>query len=94
MILGRRIRKCPSSLLVASLLSGGFALGFIDSCDDKLVTLTTIFDPCGTILDCAPGTFQGQAAGIGDPCFDPTCTVPGGCGNAAPPLGIDFDLCP
>jgi len=94
MMFGRRIRKSASGLLAAALLSGVFFVGLIDSCDNRLVTLTTFFDPCGTILDCTPGTFQGQAAGIGNPCFDPTCTVPGGCDNADPPLGLNFDLCP
>ena len=87
---GRRAKQ----IVAATFLSGVFFLGLIDSCDDRLVALTTYFDPCGTILsNCEPGFFQGQEAGIGNPCWDPTCTVPGGCSDEIP-LGATYDLCP
>ena len=93
MTLGRRFRQRTTRALATAFVGGVFFLGFIESCDDRLVALTSYFDPCGTILDCEPGTFQGQAAGIGNPCWDPTCTVPGACSDD-PPLGLNYDLCP
>ncbi len=79
---------------VMALVAGGmFALGFLESCDDRLVALTRFIEPCGTIFaNCAPGDFQIRAADIGDGCIDPACTVPGGCGEI--PLGTFTDVCP
>jgi hypothetical protein len=72
-----------------------FQLGFVSSCDDRLVGLTNYLDPCGTILgNCTPGFFQSINADLGDWCIDPACTVPGGCGAADPPLGTIRDICP
>lgn len=69
--------------------------GFIGSCDSRLVELSQIFDPCGTIFaNCTPGSFQTNAASIGDYCIDPICTVPGGCDQTDPPLGTQRNLCP
>lgn len=94
MTLPRPLRYRAARALAGAFLGGIFILGFLESCDDRLVGLTAFFDPCGTILsDCQPGFFQGQAAGIGNPCWDPSCTVPGGCNNDLP-LGATFDLCP
>lgn len=94
MTLRKPLRQRTTRGLASVLLGGAFFLGLLESCDDRLVTLTTYFDPCGTILsDCEPGFFQGQAAGIGNPCWDPTCTVPGGCSEDTP-LGATYDLCP
>lgn len=77
------------------LLGALFQLGFVNSCDDRFVQLTRFFDPCGTFLaNCTPGSFQANAANIGDFCVDPSCTIPGGCGNTVPPLGTQRDLCP
>lgn len=69
-------------------------LGFIEDCDDRIVTLTEWVDPCGTILaNCNPGDFQVWAADVGDYTIDPTCTVPGQCDNGQP-LGTITDLGP
>ncbi len=82
-------------MLGGFLFGGLFALGFLESCDDKLVQFTRFVDPCGTFLaNCQPGDFQVNAAGVGDWCVDPTCTVPGQCGNAGPALGTITDICP
>lgn len=68
--------------------------GYVGACDDRLVALTNYVDPCGTILgNCAPGTFQSVNSPLGSWCIDPACTVPGGCGNADPPLGTIRDIC-
>ena len=78
---------------LAALFSGTvLILGFLGSCDDKLVGLTGIIDPCGTILgNCLPGQIQAENADIGDYCIDPGCTLPGACG--LPPLGTIYNLC-
>ena len=93
MILGQTDRPRRAGWLVL-VATGAFGFGFLDSCDDRLLTLTTYVDPCGTFLTCAPGDFQVQAAEIGDYCIDPACTVAGECGQIGPPLGTITDLCP
>ena len=86
---GRRVRR-----LVTLLGCGAFTFGFLGSCDDRLITLTQYIDPCGTILgNCNPGDFTVNAAGVGDYCVDPTCTVPGMCGDGQA-LGTITDICP
>lgn len=77
------------------VFGGLFMLGFIDSCDDRLVQFTQFVDPCGTFLaNCQPGDFQTNAAGVHDWCVDPACTVPGQCGDDGPALGTITDICP
>lgn len=82
--------------VVAALFAGAlFQLGFIETCDDRLASLTRFVEPCGTLLgNCNPGDFQVNAADVGDYCIDPACTIPGQCGNAGPVLGTVTDLCP
>lgn len=87
-------RRC-SKLLVALLIGGAFQLGLVESCDDRLIGLTRVFDPCGTILgSCLPGQFESDAASIGDRCVDPGCVIPGGCrtDENPVPLGTQRDL--
>ena len=87
----RRLMK----MLAAGTFGGLFLLEFVSSCDDRLLNLTRYVDPCTTFLaNCAPGSFQANAADIGDYCVDPACTVPGGCGQAGPPLGTQTQSCP
>lgn len=89
--LGDRSWRTSMAIL---LLGGVFQLGFLDSCNDRLVEVTRFIEPCGTFLaNCTPGSFQANAAEIGDFCVDPTCTVPGGCGPGQP-LGTIRDICP
>jgi len=72
-----------------------FQFGLLGSLDDKFIGCTRYFDPCGTIFaNCQPGDFITNAADVGDYCIDPTCTVPGGCGNEGPALGTVTELCP
>ena len=80
---------------IATLLGcGALTLGFLGSCEDRLITLTQYVDPCGTILgNCQPGDFTVNAAPVGDYCVDPACTVPGAC-NDDQPLGTITDICP
>ncbi len=79
---------------VAAALAGGFMLGFLGSCDDRFVAFTRFVDPCVTIFaNCSQGSFEVNAAGVGDFCVDPGCTVPGACGGAQP-LGTITDVCP
>jgi len=69
------------------LLSGAVTLGWIQSCDDRLIQATRIVDPCGTILaNCAPGQLAAQQAHYGDPCY--LCPIPGTCGEENPYLNI------
>lgn len=76
------------------LASGAVLPGFVESCDDRLAFITSYVDPCGSILgNCTPGSFQVQAADVGDFCVDPACTVPGGCGGGQP-LGTITNVCP
>lgn len=78
---------------VCFLLGGVFTLGLIESCDDRMLTVTEFVDPCGTIFaNCEPGYFQLRAAGAPSYDLDPSCTVPGQCGND--PLGLIVDLGP
>lgn len=88
----RRSRaKAAAALVVGSL----FVHGFLESCDDRFIGFTRFVDPCGTFLaNCQPGDFETNRADIGDFCVDPTCSVPGGCGNAGPALGTQRDICP
>jgi len=82
-------------LRFATLLASGAAVpGFVDSCDDRLASITRFVDPCGTIFaNCAPGDFEVNAADVGDYCVDPACTVPGACGGGQP-LGTITNVCP
>ncbi|MFQ5592482.1 MAG: hypothetical protein ACE5HE_15095 [Phycisphaerae bacterium] len=87
----RRRVKAGVGLLIGALLQ----LGLIQSCDDRLIGLTRIFDPCGTILgNCQPGDFEANAARIPDRCVDPGCVIPGACDavTQAPPLGTQRDV--
>lgn len=78
----------------AVFLGTATQLGFVESCDKRFIELTRIFDPCGTFLaNCTPGSFEANAAEIGDFCVDPACTVPGGCGGGQP-LGTIRNICP
>ncbi len=87
----RRIMKRAA----AGLLGGLFLVDFLSGCDERLLNFTRYVDPCTTFLaNCAPGSFQTNAADIGDYCVDPACTVPGGCGQAGPPLGTQTRICP
>ena len=75
-----------------SLVSGLSVLGFLENCNDRLVEVTRFVDPCNTVLfNCVPGFFETSAADVGDFCVDPSCTVPGGCGNVA--LGTVTRVC-
>ena len=88
---GRRKRNVMAAALV---LGAVFQFGFVETCNDRLISLTGYFDPCGTILaNCAPGDFITGAANVGDYCVDPACTVPGQCGGGQP-LGTITDVCP
>ncbi len=69
-------------------------LGFIDSCDDRLLAISRYVDPCGTLIgNCFPGDLETNAAEVGDFCVDPACTVPGQCGGGQA-LGTITDVCP
>jgi len=78
------------------LIGACFQLGFLGSCENKLIGFTRYFDPCGTILaNCIPGSFETNAAPLGSWCIDPTCTVPGQCGDGnTPSLGTVRNICP
>ena len=78
MFLSKRAAK-RRRRIVCVLLGGGMSLGFIESCDDRLIEVTRFFDPCGTILaNCLPGQLAAQQAPTGDSCF--LCSRPGTCG--------------
>ena len=83
-----RKRRIKLSALGAGVI---LQLGFIDTCDDVLIDFTRVLDPCGTILsNCTPGSFFANNVEIGSEdarCFDPTCTIPGLCDPATPPIG-------
>lgn len=81
-------------LASGTLLAGIIPVGFLESCSNKATNATQYFEPCGTILgNCTPGSFQVNAADIGDYCIDPACTVPGQC-SPAQPLGTITRICP
>lgn len=90
-------RGARKAWVAGAMLSMGTVcqFGFVEGCDETLIEVTRIFDPCGTFLaNCTPGSFETNAAPIGDYCVDPSCIVPGGCGNVDPPLGTIRDICP
>lgn len=92
---GKRRRFLTWSALL--LMGATFQLGgLVEGCNDRLIGLTGIIDPCGTFLaNCNPGDFQARNSNLGDPCVDPTCTVAGQCagpGNLQP-LGTLYSLC-
>lgn len=96
MFLMRSYLRSHRARLAATVGGALFIIGagFVNSCDNRLLGLSQYIDPCGTFLaNCQPGDFQVNAAGIGDYCVDPSCTVPGGCGNGQA-LGTITDLCP
>ena len=74
-------------------LSAAFLMSLFSACDDTLIGLTRFVDPCGTLLDCPPGSFQSDRAELGDWCIDPSCVVPGACSDDQP-LGTIRDICP
>jgi hypothetical protein len=77
-----------------AVLAGIVPLGFFESCDNRAANITSYVDPCGTVLgNCTPGSFQVNAADVGDYCIDPACTVPGQCGGGQP-LGTITRICP
>ena len=94
----RRDHRSRSRLYrVGMVLVGGlFLLGFLNACDDRLLGLARVFEPCGTVFaNCTPGSFLVNQAEVGDYCVDPGCTVPGQCTEQPqPPLGALTDLCP
>ncbi len=85
---GRRLK-----LTAVLMCGGGLAWGLLGSCNNKLVGLTQYVDPCGTVFNCTPGSFQTNAADVGDYCVDPLCPIPGECGGGET-LGTQYDLCP
>ena len=88
-------RRWRRRIIGMGMVGTCFQFGFIGNLNDKFINCTQYFDPCGTILaNCQPGDFITNAADIGDFCVDPTCTIPGGCGNVGPPLGTTTDVCP
>jgi hypothetical protein len=66
------------TVLVAVATLAGAAVLALPSCTSILKTV----DPCGTVLDCAPGTFDLLLADVPDWEVDPTCTIPGQCADA------------
>ncbi len=86
----RRLLKALTGLT----LSATFILGFLESCDDKMIGLSRFFDPCGTFLaNCQPGELELRAAGPGDFDVDCTCTVPGQCLGQDINIGTISELC-
>ena len=78
------------------MASAGLVMSLLGSCNDMLVEATTYVDPCGTIFgNCPPGYFETMAADVGDWTVDPTCPIPGACGDEPyQPLGTIYDLDP
>lgn len=85
--IGRRIFRHAALWGSAAIIPSLF-----QSCDNFLVGITRYADPCGTILDCPPGSFAVNAAAVGDYSVDCTCTVPGAC-NPGIPLNIITHYC-
>ncbi len=86
---GRRRKAAMAALVLGAL----WQLGFVQSCDDRLIGLTRFVEPCGTFLaNCQPGDFLINRSEFGASC-DPTCVVPGQCGEQAP-LSVIRELCP
>lgn len=89
-----KVHRHNMKLIACLLLGSVFQLGFLESCNDRLIGITRFIDPCATFLaNCNPGDFLVNNASVGDFCIDPTCTVPGMCNNGQP-LGTITDICP
>lgn len=88
-------QHCRRLTTALSLIAGTVTiLGFLEACDNRLISLTRFIDPCGTFLaNCNPGELAVNRADVGDFCIDPTCTVPGQCGPGQA-LGTITELCP
>ncbi len=84
----------PVRAAMGTIATAVFIIGFLQTCDDRLIGLTRFIDPCATIFaNCAPGDFEVNRADVGDFCVDPACTVPGQCGPGQA-LGTITDICP
>ncbi len=95
MVSGHALLKPRWAKLLALLFAGQLVYGFIESCDDRLVSISRFIDPCGTFLaNCTPGEFEVRRAEVGDFCVDPACTVPGQCPDQGQPLGTIINICP
>jgi len=91
----RNVRLRRKSAFAALVLGSVYQLGFIETCDDRLIAISRQIDPCGTILsNCNPGDLEVSRAEVGDFCVDPACTVPGQCGTGLQPLGTITNICP
>ena len=93
MVFGKRQVQRRLKVILALLIGGGIQLGFVESCDDRLIGATKVFDPCGTVLgNCLPGSFETNAADIPSRCVDPACVIPGACPGSEIPLGTQREL--
>ena len=93
MVLSNGDYRARLGKLVALLAGTSFILGFLETCDNRLISLTRFAEPCGTFLaNCAPGDFLLNRSSVGDSC-DVTCTLPGGCLDD-PPLSTIREFCP
>ena len=89
----QKYQRAFRRLVSGTITLGIIPVGFLESCNEKLITATTYVDPCGTVLgNCTPGSFATNAADVGDYCIDPSCTVPGQCGTGQP-LGTITRIC-
>jgi len=94
MVRGSKVHNRRGVAWGVLLVGAVFQLGFIETCDDRLVSFSRFVDPCGTFLaNCNPGDLEVRRADVGDFCVDPACTVPGQCGDQQP-LGTITDICP
>jgi hypothetical protein len=93
MVEGRSNKRRRTAPVAAAFLGAVWQLGFLQSCDDRLIGLTRFVEPCGTFLaNCQPGDFLINRSELGASC-DPTCVVPGQCGEQAP-LSVIREICP
>ena len=80
------LRRWQRRLIVTLMVcSSGTVFGGLSSCYNRAGNLTRVFNPCGTIFDfCEPEDIDLLFAEVPDWDVDPTCTIPGACGDPFP----------
>ena len=84
-----RLKKQQAVLRVLLALSTMGATAYSVSVGGCLQTAARNINPCGTIVDCDPIEWDLMFHDFPDYDTDPTCVIPGLCGNQWPPTGTN-----
>lgn len=78
-------RKAVRLLMVSTFMGTMFQAGCLDRMAGIGQRVGKNFNPCGTILNCDPVEWDLMFHDFPDWSIDPTCTIPGLCGDQWPP---------